>query len=328
MQAQRTVYNQARRLLIQELKQGRRDLLDLFTRIVKWEKETPEEEKGLGAEWYDFGAYPQTLNKLVVAGILRVSYKSASTTAYRAVDVEQLEQAINDALKAFEPVETDEYMEPPSDLFNDIVGYDDVKNLMWRAITSEKPIHILMHGSPSSAKSMFLECLSRLPRSTFILGSGLSRAGLYDVLFDERPRYLILDEIDKVQDTENLAVLLSLMERGYVSETKHGKRRSMTLKCSVFAAANRIDKIPPELKSRFIVLKFREYTPDEFIEVVTYVLNKREGIPEPVAVYIADCILKKLRSKDPRDAIKIARLLREKTKREVDEIIEILRSRR
>ena len=52
-----------------------------------------------------------------------------------------------------------------------------------------------------------LEELSRLPYSKYVLGSSLIKAGLYEVLFNEKPRVLILDELDKVDDAHNLTCL-------------------------------------------------------------------------------------------------------------------------
>jgi len=53
-------------------------------------------------------------------------------------------------------------------------------------------------------------------------------------------------------------------------------------------------------------------------------LSQREGVCETLAVYIAQKVLNELNSRDVRDAIKVSRLLKEKTKDEVDRIILIL----
>jgi Holliday junction DNA helicase RuvB len=318
--SERSVYNNSIRLLMGE-KDAR--LFNILEHVVKWEEETADDQhKNLGFEWYEVGAPAQTLNKLVIMGILRVSYKSSSSTGYRAVNVEEIKEAI-EAFKKAEVVEP-ESPEPPQDLFEIIVGHDDVKDILWRSINSEQPVHILLHGVPASAKSLFMEELHRLSRSKYVLGSGLSRAGLYDVLFDEEPRYLLLDELDKVQDSDNLAVLLSLMQSGWVIETKHGKRRGRIIPCSVYAACNKTDRIPPELMSRLTPLHFKPYTPEEFTEVVVYILTAREGIPEDLALYIANQCVEEFDTKDPRDAVKIARLLRKKNREDVDKVVDIL----
>jgi Holliday junction DNA helicase RuvB len=92
----------------------------------------------------------------------------------------------------------------------------------------------------------------------------------------------------------------------------------------VFASANREEKIPPELRSRFVILRFSEYTPSEFLEVASKVLTAREGVEPDIADYIARQVLYRLRSRDVRDAIKVARLMYRGTRQEVDHVISIL----
>ena len=56
-------------------------------------------------------------------------------------------------------------------LFNNIVGYDNIKKIFHFAIKSYLPVHILLVGPPGSAKTLFLmECMN-LQRSYFTLGS-------------------------------------------------------------------------------------------------------------------------------------------------------------
>jgi len=311
-----------------KLLQSNPDLLDLLERIIQWE----EQMKGqtgyeLGFRSEDVFGDPRTVASLVPKGILYLSYRSASDRRYRAYNLEELKRAVED-FKNMSAVEAEREVEVPEDMFSFIVGHEDVKELLWRAIRSDRPVHILLTGTPASAKSLFLEELMRLPRSKFVLGSGLSKAGLYDVIFESQPRYLIIDEIDKIEESDNLTCLLSLMERGIVVETKHRKHRSIQIKCSVFAGANRTDRLPPELLSRFLVLNFRPYTAEEFIEVTVHVLTRREGVPEMIAPYIAQRCLQQLGTRDPRDPIKIARLLREPTRNEVDRVIQTVKQRK
>jgi MoxR-like ATPases len=311
-----------------KLLQSNPDLLDLLERIIQWE----EQMKGqtgyeLGFRSEDVFGDPRTVASLVPKGILYLSYRSASDRRYRVYNLEELKRAVED-FKSMSAVEAERRVEIPEDLFSFIVGHEDVKELLWRAIRSDRPVHILLTGTPASAKSLFLEELMRLPKSRFVLGSGLSKAGLYDVIFESQPRYLIIDEIDKIDESDNLTCLLSLMERGIVVETKHRKHRSIQITCSVFAGANRADRLPPELLSRFLILNFRPYTAEEFIEVTVHVLTRREGVPEMIAPYIAQRCLQQLGTRDPRDPIKIARLLREPTRNEVDRVIQTVRQRK
>ena len=50
-------------------------------------------------------------------------------------------------------------------IFDAIVGYDDVKELFEMAIRAERPVHLLIVGPPASAKSLFMNSLTKLERS-------------------------------------------------------------------------------------------------------------------------------------------------------------------
>ena len=54
-------------------------------------------------------------------------------------------------------------------LFDDIVGFEDVKTLFEMAIKAERPVHLLLCGPPSSGKSLFMSSLTKLERSTMRL---------------------------------------------------------------------------------------------------------------------------------------------------------------
>jgi replication-associated recombination protein RarA len=210
----------------------------------------------------------------------------------------------------------------PEPLFENIVGYSDVKRLFHLSLSSERPVHLLLVGPPASAKTLFmLECM-RLERSYFTLGSHSTKSGMLDYLFDKRPRYLIVDEIEHMPMKDQTA-LLSLMEAGIISETKFQKTRNTHLKTWVFASSNATDRMLTPLLSRFVVLHFKQYSFGSFHEVCAHMLS-REGITPDVAAAIAEAVWIKLKSKDIRDCIKIGRLA--KTKEDVEWIVQTLRA--
>lgn len=212
----------------------------------------------------------------------------------------------------------------PEPLFESIVGYADVKKLFQMSLSSDKPVHILLVGPPASAKTLFmLECM-KLERSFFTLGSHSTKSGMIDYLFEKRPRYLIVDEIEHMPMKDQTA-LLSLMETGIVSETKFQKTRNTQLKTWVFATSNGTDRMLTPLLSRFVVLHFKQYSFGSFQEVCTHILGL-EGVPADVAASIADAVWARLKSKDIRDCIKIGRLA--KTREDVEWIAQTLRTYR
>lgn len=213
-------------------------------------------------------------------------------------------------------------------IFDPIVGYEDVKALFLKALRMHGdglPVHFLLYGPPASAKSLFLLCLQRVKGSAYVLGSRLSRAGLTWLLLEQKPKILLLDEIDKVADRECLAVLLSLMETGLVVETLHKRSRVEKLETIVVGAANDVSELPEELLSRFVVLKFKPYKWNEFLQVAKNVLVRREKVNPKIARYIAFCVWNKLGSKDFRDCQKLARMVKHKqSRREVNAIVKTL----
>jgi hypothetical protein len=215
-----------------------------------------------------------------------------------------------------------EKLAKPEPLFDSIVGYDDVKKLFQMSLSSDKPVHILLVGPPASAKTLFmLECI-KLERSYFTLGSHSTKSGMIDYLFEKRPRYLIVDEIEHMPMKDQTA-LLSLMETGIVSETKFQKTRNTQLKTWVFATSNGTDRMLTPLLSRFVVLHFKQYSFGSFQEVCTHILG-REGVPAEVGSAIAEAVWTKLKSKDIRDCIKIGRMA--KTKEDVEWIAQTLKT--
>lgn len=295
----------------------KQEILEILKEIAHFEQTTPESEYPLGWSWRQVRVWPSTLNKLVIEGLVEVTFSSNSYTGYR-LTVKGKMLALTT-----EPLELKEETRPvdiPDDLFSPIENYEDLKNLIKRVLKAEKPVHILFTGVPSSAKTMFLLELSRLG-AVYILGSQATKAGIADILFDLEPRLLLVDEIDRI-GTKDIAILLSLAETGIVSETKHGKRRETKLLTKIFAASNSLN-MPGELISRFMVFHLKPYAKEEFLRVVTNVLEKRENLEESLAFYIAEKVWQLPQCfPDPRQAVRIARLA--KTKDEVDHLVGII----
>lgn len=303
----------------------RPEMAPLLKKTTEWEAVHYRDEFfRLGWSWNSFQPpiAPQTLHMLHLRGVLRQAYKSRSGTGYLTSDP----AAVLKALQVFDSAqekaeETVKSAEPPRDLFYPIVGYADLKRQITKALEAAAQVHWMFVGPPASAKTLFLLCLERLPGAGYLLGSRMSRAGLSDYLIEYRPRYLLVDEVDKLP-SRDLAPLLSLCETGRVIETLYGRRREEQLSTVVFAAANVLTSLSPEFLSRFEVLQFKEYTWPQFVEICKRLLA-REGVDTDLSNYISGQVWKALKTKDVREAIRISRLA--KTGNEVNELIEILR---
>ena len=196
-------------------------------------------------------------------------------------------------------------------LFANIVGYDDIKKIFNYAFNSSLPVHILLVGPPGSAKTLFLmECM-KLSRSYFTLGSHSTKAGMLDYLFNNRPKNLIIDEIEYMA-IKDQAALLSLMETGILSETKYEKTRKSIMRTWVFASCNDEKKLLTPLLSRFFVLYFKKYDYATFEKIANHILTSECNMDFEVSTLIAQLVWNKLKSRDIRDCIKIGRICNNK----------------
>ena len=193
-------------------------------------------------------------------------------------------------------------------LFDDIVGFKDVRVLFEMAIKAERPVHLLLCDPPSSGKSLFMSSLTRLERSYYAVGSSSTKSGIFDYLFEHRPHYFIIDELEKMNKKDQTS-LLNLMESGILTELKHKQQRTTQLKTWVFASCNTTDKLLPPLLTRFRDIHFKPYTEEEFVEIVVNVLD-REGVDRDIALLIADGAYNRLKSSNIRECVRIARLAR------------------
>jgi holliday junction DNA helicase RuvB len=208
--------------------------------------------------------------------------------------------------------------------FENIVGNVDTKLILNKAILSRKPVHVLLVGKPGCAKTMFLtEIIHSIKESYLIVGSNSTKAGLVNQLFERRPKFLLVDELDKMSGNDQTS-LLHLMETGIISETKFRKTRQMQLTSWVFATANSCKKISVPLLSRFLVLEIPEYTIEQFTEIAVSRLTK-EKVDKQVASVIAENVWNELESRDIRDVMKVGRLV--SSMEEVSFIIGMMKKR-
>jgi replication-associated recombination protein RarA len=191
-------------------------------------------------------------------------------------------------------------------LFDDIYGYDNIKKLFGMALESIHPTSILLSGPTASAKTLFLQCLMKLRHYHFIDCSNATKSGMVDYIFDHKPKYLLLDELDKLS-TKDQTFLLNLMETGIVSEIKYRKTRSMEIKTSVFATSNNVEKIISPLQSRFFIVHLEPYTYEQFYEITVRVLTSdQHSVDEEIAKATADAVWST--TQNIRDCVRVAKM--------------------
>ncbi len=282
--------------------------LELLHEIAQFEdSHDMEKEYKIGWGWRQVRVWPATLSRLFKDGYLENVFRSNSFTGYR---LSELGRAVVAGGKEDSEARThqNQKLSLPDDLFGDIIGHDEVKELLRASLMAEKPVHVLLAGPPALAKTLFLWDIERTcgqERAIWLVGSATSKAGLWDLVAERQPRVLLIDELDKMNAADT-AALLSMMEGGRLVRAKKGRELNLSHLIWVVAATNRLDVLSPELRSRFAIRRLNPYGRDEYLTVVKGVLVRREN----VSVEMAEEVAKRLdgRSQDVRDAIRAARL--------------------
>jgi len=286
--------------------------IEFLKQILDYEQSVDMEEIGkLGWCWRDVRVSPGVLSRLFLEGLLENPFKSNSYCGYalseqgRALALAAVQDEAESGTGSV-PNDTDVVL--PEDLFGEIIGHEDVKEILRAVISSEKPVHVLLAGPPALAKTLFLWDIERAAgeRALWLVGSGTSKAGLWDMVAERQPRILLIDELDKMNAADT-AALLSLMEGGRLVRAKVGRQMSTTVPVWVVAATNNVPKLSRELLSRFAVMRIKTYSQVDYHQVVKGVLVQREGVAEDISEDIAMRLDGK--SQDVRDAIRVARLV-------------------
>jgi hypothetical protein len=271
-------------------------------------------------EFYTIGASRKDINRLIDEGMIIVALKTTALTKYRLSEKGRSFVFATTMEREFAKIPAASILES-MDL---VVGFDDLKDALARAVESRRRINFLLEGPPACAKSIMLEGVrSAVPDAYIAFGSRTSAAGLSDALFEFQPSVLLLDEADKM-DNDCYSVLLGLMESGEVLETKSRKSRGIRLETMVIAACNSSAKMPAEFLSRFALhAHFPRYTREEFIEVCVGFLTRAESCPTDIASLIGrlvyDCAIG-----DVRKARGAWQLMTEPTQDEAVRVIQLM----
>jgi Holliday junction DNA helicase RuvB len=194
--------------------------------------------------------------------------------------------------------------------FDDIIGYDDLKELLTRCLVAKDSCNVLLSGPPASSKTIFLISIQKeVSNVCFIDATNASGPGLVDYLFEHPDTQVIcIDEIDKLKKNDQTA-LLNLLETGILSSTKVRKTRSIRLNgVKVFATSNDVGKLVRPLRSRFLEFELPEYTWEAFLEITQKLLHKRYGLNEIASTKVAQVVWSSIQTRDIRDVLAIGKL--------------------
>jgi len=289
------------------------EFLDAYESAIDFTEEGGTENPWKsGFNYSDVSGTPQVLSMMAQEGLLDMDRHSSRPNMYSIPNLDLAKEALNiiqDGNISDKQTKDEDREIPdiPEDLFDNIIGHEPVKQLFTRALNIEDQTHFRLQGKSSTAKSLFLTEIERLPNAKYRSASGMSEAGILDILIEQQPQYLLFDEIDKA-DNSCYTPLYELTEHGRIQKTISGQDINIELNCNLIVTLNHPQRLPQELKNRMVRLDFEEYSDDEYIEVVTGVLQDEYNLDKEVAAFIAEYQLEELGVKNVREPEQIAKL--------------------
>jgi replication-associated recombination protein RarA len=201
------------------------------------------------------------------------------------------------------------------DGFARIQGYEDIKDIVMRALNSDENYNLLFVGPPASSKTLFLQGILEMKSGVYLDGSNTTNR-ILDVLQERRPKIICIDELDKMA-RQFQEKLLNFMESGHIKVDQIRIQYDFQIKgAKVFATCNEINRLSKPLQSRFRRLFLPSYTEEQFLNVSEKVLPKRSS---SLVRYIGTNVWKN--GGDIRDVISIGKLVRKSDGPEQIELI-------
>src|ERR687884_1915335 len=176
-------------------------------------------------------------------------------------------------------------------IFSQIEGLDDIKEMMLRALESPERAHTLLVGPPACAKSLFMLEIEKGMQFEvyFTEGVATTKAGLQKFIAENQHKeIIIIDEIDKMP-LQHQEGLLTMMERGEFVSTKVRNTKTVRANIVIFATSNSTERLSKPLLSRFPVFEIPEYTYDEFEAISVRIIKK---LPRNVVTHITYSVWK------------------------------------
>lgn len=200
--------------------------------------------------------------------------------------------------------------ENSNDIFSQIVGYPDIKDLLELALLSEYSTSILLSGKPGMGKSLFLKCIenSYHKHCIYLDCSLMTKAGLRDLLFENRNRLkiLLLDEISRLKKIDQ-EILLNLLQDGRIIDTRSGNHREIKFGfLKVFATCNELSKLIEPLRDRFDRYDLPQYTFDDFNSICNRVVKVKD---HDLKQKVISAVWDELGSRNVRDVINASRYI-------------------
>ena len=182
--------------------------LEMLNEIARWEQSHDmEKEYRIGWGWRHVRIWPATLNRLFQQGYLENVFRSNSYTGYKLSEKGQSPDYLASQTETSVESPVSPVTVTAEDLFVDIIGHEEVKDLLKAVLLAEKPVHIMLTGPPALAKTLFLWDIEQTfgEQAIWLVGSATSKAGLWDLVAEREPKILLIDEMDKMNAADMAA---------------------------------------------------------------------------------------------------------------------------
>ena len=292
---------------------------DILRRALEREEDPKrlERYKPWAWQYHAVGATKEDIERLKDAGYVTIWRHGGSLVLYLLTDQGRKKAFASKMERMVTAPSVSEVMESLSD----VVGFEDIKLTLAQTLARRKRINFLLEGPPACAKSVILDGIQHAVQTSYLaFGSATTGPALSDILFERTPSVLLIDEVDKMKH-DCYSILLGLMEKGIVIETKTGKTRQDRMDTMVIAACNSSEKLSPEFLSRFAFHPyFKAYTREEFIDVCVGMLTRTEDCSPEMAAKIGQVVFDG-KLGDVRTARAVYQLMLAQTDEELERVV-------
>jgi replication-associated recombination protein RarA len=166
--------------------------------------------------------------------------------------------------------------------FSDVIGNDDIKEKIYRALlVKNRIVNIILIGPPATCKTELFKIVEKKCNGVifFDAAAGSSDAGLIRKLENNKnANCLIIDEVTEMKG-RGIEVLRGLLNDGRISKTLSSKFIDFKMSnIKIFMTTNNPKKLSQPIKSRCQIYYIDGYSDEEFIKVLTFCLIKQKII--------------------------------------------------
>lgn len=197
--------------------------------------------------------------------------------------------------------------------FSEIIGYDEIKDILRRALTSNEKVQIYLCGPAASGKSLFMLAIRDIFKEEclYVKCSTTTVQAFFQKLekLQKKVKKVVFDELDKWNKKEQTK-LYDFFETG-ITDFEYKTMDDIHIympNVQIFCAGNSTKVLNEPLKSRLTIFNFKEYTDEEFTVICAIKLNDLQISEEIITTVIAYKLEKQ--NKDVRRVLDLAQLIK------------------